>query len=430
MPSAISNPYEGLPLAGAIVLGLGLAVIAIMLAWTAFLFVRGLRAGAQAPAVAAGVADRFCWVFLVPALNEEVTIADSVERLLALDVGRRRVVVIDDGSDDRTPEILAGMPHPGLHVIRRDPPNARVGKAATLNHAYRELEPLLAGEPRDEVIVAVVDADGRLSADGPAFAASHFEDPMIGGVQSLVRIYNRQRLLTWFQDLEFAVYGHLFQAGRNQWGTAGMGGNGQYNRLTALDAIADETGPWKDKLTEDQDLGLRLLVAGWDIRQELRGAIHQQGLSSPRPLFRQRTRWSQGNLQAMSLAARLRLAPYPRAARAELLLYLLMPIWQGIVLAAVLLSLVFAATGVAPYWAGGPTWWLAVVYLLGFGGTVMGCIAARAQRGPAGWLTGFLLGHPYALYTWTLWPVLARSTFRQLTDRDNWAKTEREPITT
>ena len=55
------------------------------------------------------------------------------------------------------------------------------------------------------------------------------------------------------------VDGNLFQAGRNDWGTAGMGGNGQFNRLQALDDVADAVGPWRDRLTEDQDLGLRLI---------------------------------------------------------------------------------------------------------------------------------------------------------------------------
>ena len=45
------------------------------------------------------------------------------------------------------------------------------------------------------------------------------------------------------QDVEFGVYGHLFQAGRNDWGTAGMGGNGQFNRLSALDESPTTRAP-------------------------------------------------------------------------------------------------------------------------------------------------------------------------------------------
>ena len=131
-------------------------------------------------------------------------------------------------------------------------------------------------------------------------------------------------MLTWFQDIEFSIYGRLFQAGRNGWGTPGMGGNGQYNRMSALASIdtsleaetpgartsvqprtqmtvPPSLGPWRDRLTEDQDLGLRLMIAGWHMRHENRANVDQQGLSSLRPLVRQRTRWSQGNLQAIGL---------------------------------------------------------------------------------------------------------------------------------
>jgi 1,2-diacylglycerol 3-beta-glucosyltransferase len=425
----LSLPFDGLPAVWAAPLYVGFAVIVFMFAWTGVLFVRGQRARLHAPDAPPSSADEFTWIFLVPALNEEVTIRDSVERLIEVEVRSKRIVVIDDGSDDCTPEILRSISHPDLVVLRRDAPNARLGKAAGLNNAYRVLADELGPEvDRSRVIVAIVDADGRLDPLAPRFAAAHFADPKVGGVQSLVRIYNRQRFLTWMQDVEFSVYGFLFQAGRNGWGTAGMGGNGQFNRLSALDAIAGEEGPWRDRLTEDQDLGLRLMVAGYEGRQELRGAVNQQGLSSLRRLFRQRTRWSQGNLQALSLTGDVRRMPFPLAVRTEVLLYLLMPLWQTIVGIALVIAIILAATGEAALWGGGPTWQLALVYVLTFGGTVLGCIASRTSAGAKGWVAGFLLGHLYALYTWLLWPVLVRSSARQLTERRDWAKTEREAI--
>ncbi len=71
---------------------------------------------------------------------------------------------------------------------------------------------------------------------------------------------------------------------------------------------------------------------------------------------------------------------------------------------------------------------LLAFYLLAFGGTVLGAIASRTTDGVRGWVLGFLIGHLYALYTWMIWPVLARSTARQIISRDGWAKTEREPL--
>ena len=127
-------------------------------------------------------------------------------------------------------------------------------------------------------MVCVVDADGRLDKRAPHAVARRFSDERVGGVQVLVRIYNRSRVLTWFQDVEFSIYGLLYQAGRTPYGAAGMGGNGQFNRLSAIDSVVDEEtgGPWRDKLTEDQDLGLRLLAGGW------RGGSQSGGLQ-PRP---------------------------------------------------------------------------------------------------------------------------------------------------
>ena len=63
------------------------------------------------------------------------------------------------------------------------------------------------------MVVAIVDADGRLHPDAPAYVAAHLADERVGGVQALVRIYNRSHLLAWFQDVEFSIFGRLFQAG-------------------------------------------------------------------------------------------------------------------------------------------------------------------------------------------------------------------------
>ena len=107
-----------------------------------------------------------------------------------------------------------------------------------------------------------------------------------------------------------------------------------------------------------------------------------------------------------------------------------MPLWQGIIGAAFLTAVALTLLDIAPFWNGGPTWQLLFFYLLAFGGTTLGCIAARSEQGPLGWLLGFLTAQIYTLYTWFLWPVLLRATGRQLLSRGNWAKTEREPIAT
>jgi 1,2-diacylglycerol 3-beta-glucosyltransferase len=419
-------PFDGVPLLAQTILIVAFLVIVTMCAWTVGLFVRGQRSIARAPEPTERGADAFTWVFLVAAMNEEITIGDSVERLLALEVAHRRIIVIDDASDDGTPEILAAIDHPDLTVLRRDLPNARLGKGQGLNAAYQRIGGLLPGADRERVIVVVVDADGRISPNALPFVAAHFEDREIGGVQALVRIYNRGGFLTNMQDLEFAIYGSVYQAGKNREGTAGMGGNGQFNRLSALDSIVEADGPWRNRLTEDQDIGLRLLSAGWRSHQEVRAEVHQQGVPRLRPLLRQRTRWAQGNLQSIDLLASLLRAPFSRSARLEEALYLFMPVWQTVVGLGFVTAIVLWATGqvgVVPAAESIP-----VVYLLGFANGVLGCFAARQGRGWRSWLGAIAVAHLYALYTWILFPVITRALARQLSTRRDWARTDREPL--
>lgn len=429
IPTAISMPFDGLVWQWQLILYIVLVTAVSMLLWTTDLFLRGRHARRHAPDPDELGAGRYYWVFIVPAMNEQMTIVDSVHHLLALPLDRRKVVVVDDASKDDTPLLLAAIDHPDLTILRREMPDAQTGKAATLNLTYGMMDELIGDVDRSEVITVVVDADGRISEDAPRFVSAHFaEDERVGGVQSLVRIYNRKHLLTWFQDVEFGSYGNLFQLGRNGWGTAGMGGNGQYNRLSALDDVADETGPWRDSLAEDQDLGLRLIIAGWDGRQEVRATVEQQGVPKVRPLLRQRTRWSQGNLQSLSLFGDLLHARHPLMARIETCVYLLIPLWQSIIGVGMLVALYLLITDVAPIWSYGGWWQIAFFYVLGFGGTVMGSIASRANLGFKGYVTGFLIGHIYAYYSWMIWPVLTRSVFRQVTARRDWIKTERVAV--
>jgi 1,2-diacylglycerol 3-beta-glucosyltransferase len=411
------------------------AIVALMLLWTIVLFASSRHAlSAEAPPDDEA-RDALLWVFLVPALNEEVTIADSVHRLEAVEAVNKHIVVIDDGSTDGTAAVLAGLDSPDLTVLHRVLPDAQKGKAAALNAAWRTLEETLAsgrwaGWQRDKVVVVVVDADGRLAADAPAHAAAYFADQRVGGLQVRVRIYNRHHALTWCQDVEFGIYGLLFQAGRTSWGTAGMGGNGQFNRLAALDAIADPApgGPWRDKLTEDQDLGLRLMEAGWRGAATSGTYVDQQGLPKLRALLRQRTRWAQGNLQAIGRLRRMWKTELPFWTRVDLVAYLLQPIFQSIVGISFVVSIAYAVFGVAKFW-GNQDWWVLIVFfVLGYGGVLMGCIARGAERGVRGIATGIVITPVYALYSWLVWPVLARALFRQLTGRTAWAKTAREPV--
>lgn len=380
----------------------------------------------------------YLWVFFVPALNEEVTIADSVGRLREVDVERKLIVVIDDGSDDRTGEILAGMDRRDLTVLTRVPPEARQGKSEALNAAWRHLTGTVLAEgeyaswdPR-RVIVAIVDADGRLDPRAGR-VAGHFDDERVGGVQSLVRIYNRRGFLTWAQNIEFAVFGYVYQMGRMSWGSANMGGNGQFNRLRALNDIAEpdsagRIGPWREgRLTEDQDIGLRLIRAGWQGRQSSLVTIDQQGLNSLSALYRQRTRWAQGGWQMLDLVPSLARNPHlGLVGRWDQFWYLMTPLLQAFIGATVALSIVLLATGLVHV-----AWTLPIVlliYVFSIGPGLVGVLFARRSLYPLKIVVQIVAAHGYAFYSWLIFPVVYRALWRYLRGSTSWVKTRREAL--
>jgi len=271
----------------------------------------------------------------------------------------------------------------------------------------------------------IVDADGRLEPGAPERVAPHFGDPRTAGVQLQVRIYNRHRWLSWAQDVEFSVFGLVFQLGRTAWGTANMGGNGQFNRLSALDAVATAEGPWRHRLTEDQDIGLRLIAAGWRGHHEVGSYVSQQGLTALRPLYRQRTRWAQGSWQAMSLFSTVRRARVSALARLDMTGYLLLPALQMYTALALVTAVVIALTTDIGFWSA--SWPVIVFFLVTTAGPGLFALLARG-RGFRGLVVALACLVPYTVYSWLTFPAIARGLVRQLTGRGSWAKTAREPL--
>jgi cellulose synthase/poly-beta-1,6-N-acetylglucosamine synthase-like glycosyltransferase len=368
-------------------------------------------------------------IFMLPCLNEERVVKASLDRLLGMPYRDAAVLVIDDASDDATAAIVEAIDDPRVHLVRREAPNAREGKGEALNAGIRYIlgNGLLSGHDPAEVIICVLDADGRLDPEAPATVAPMFDDPTVAGVQIGVRINNRfTSLLARMQDVEFVVYTELFQRGRRHFGSVGLGGNGQFMRLVALLELGD--APWSRSLTEDLDLGVRLLTHGWrnDVCPSV--YVHQQGVEDLPRLVRQRTRWFQGHLQSWTLIPRV-LRGVPHRARPDLLYHLTSP-FLLLVASLLTLSLVLALAAVAVAGLRGYSpglSWMGMAYLLvGAPAAVVGTVYRDVERDTRISLwQGILLGHVYVVYGliwyvsgwWAVWRVIRR--------QQGWSKTAR-----
>ncbi len=192
----------------------------------------------------------------VPAHNEPPDmVMDTLRSLARLDYPRYEIIVIDDNTDDKTlwqPVEAWCRRHGAKFAHLEDWPGYKSG---ALNYALREMT-----DPRAEVI-GVVDSDYQLEPGFLRRCAPLFADAWVGFTQAPqdYRGWTRSR---YYRRL-FYSYQYFFavsQPSRNERDGAIFAGTMGLIRRVALEQL----GGWDEWcITEDAELSLRLLRAGW-----------------------------------------------------------------------------------------------------------------------------------------------------------------------
>ncbi|MEU6906710.1 glycosyltransferase [Streptomyces coeruleorubidus] len=221
---------------------------------------------------------------LVPAYNEEAGIGSTLRSLLDSSHGELQIVVIDDGSSDRTADIAESTGDPRVEVVRQ--PNS--GKAAALNTGL--------AQARYDIVV-MVDADTVFEPDAIERIVQPLAHPAVGAVSGNTKVGNRRSLLARWQHLEY-VFG--FNLDRRMFEVLECmptvpGAIGAFRR----DAVIGVGGVSEDTLAEDTDLTMALWRAGWRVLYEESAVAWTEVPTTLRQLWRQRYRWCYGTLQAM-----------------------------------------------------------------------------------------------------------------------------------
>ena len=153
---------------------------------------------------------------LIPARNEEANIGDAVAAVLASTGVAFELLVLDDGSTDRTAAILAGVTDPRLRVISGPAlPAGWSGK----QHACA----VLAAAARHDLLV-FTDADVRLAPDALVRMAGFMERTQVGlgsgFPHQVVRSWSEQLLLPL---IHFLLLGFLPMSLMRRLSAVGLG---------------------------------------------------------------------------------------------------------------------------------------------------------------------------------------------------------------
>lgn len=276
---------------------------------------------------------------LIPCFNEAQNVRDTMAYALATEYPDFEVIAINDGSKDRTAEILEELAqeNPRLRVVHL---STNQGKAIALRAG--------AITAQHEFLICI-DGDALLHPKAVASMIVHLAlGNRVGAVTGNPRIINRSSLLGKLQVGEFSsiiglmkraqrVYGRLFTV---------SGVIAGYRR-TALHRI----GYWSEEMiTEDIDISWRLQMDHWDIRYEPDALCYIHMPETFKGLWSQRLRWAQGGVEVLLKHGGDLLIWRRRRFWAVALEYLASVAWAYIMLLIIMLYLIGLIVPLSPLW--------------------------------------------------------------------------------
>ena len=227
---------------------------------------------------------------LIPAYNEEKVIERTVRAALNSNYPNLRVIVIDDGSKDRTLEVAR-------QAFATESASGRVlilgkknsGKAEALNYGIEHIG--------DAELFVGIDADTIIASDAISRLVPHFINPKVGAIAGNAKVGNRVNLWTRWQALEYITSQNFERRALDVLGAVSVvpGAIGAWR----VSAVREAGGYHTDTVAEDADLTMALLRMGYRVEYEDMALAYTEAPTNANGLMRQRFRWSFGILQAV-----------------------------------------------------------------------------------------------------------------------------------
>lgn len=221
---------------------------------------------------------------IVPCFNEETTVAETISSLLRLKYPCEllQIIAVDDGSTDRTLDILRSFENnPIIRTFSK--PNG--GKHTAMNYAL---------ERTDAELIASLDADSFVHPDALMHIVPVFDNPRVAAVTPGIHVKDPQTMLQHIQRVEYMI--SIFN--RFIFSTLGSAFITPGPFSVFRSSVVRALGGWQyGHSTEDMELALRIQAAGYLIGNAPRAHVETVTPRTLRQLFRQRVRWTYGFLR-------------------------------------------------------------------------------------------------------------------------------------
>lgn len=221
---------------------------------------------------------------IIPAYNEEKNIKGCLRSIRCSNYHKNKleVIAVDDGSTDKTLEIL--KKYKKVKVLKQK----HLGKVAALNLGILN---------SSCEFILTVDADTTLDKNCLKELVKPFSDKKVGATTGNNNVKNKKSLISIFQNVEY----HFINLIANSFSTVfnngiWFSGSLACYRKTALEKIGYLK---KDTIAEDQDSALELKKAGYRTINVSTAIGYTIVPNKVKDLYRQRSRWWIGTLQSI-----------------------------------------------------------------------------------------------------------------------------------
>ena len=222
---------------------------------------------------------------IIPAYNEEITAVQTINSLLKIDYPDFELIFVDDGSKDKTFQIIDAQfgNHPQVKVYRKE----NGGKASALNYGITMAS-------ADFIIC--IDADTQLKSNAVSELMRHFYDDKIAAVAGTVKVGNAHNIITKWQSIEYITSQNMDRRAFDLLNTITVvpGAIGAFRKAVVLKI----GGFTIDTLAEDCDLTMRILKAGYLVKNCDTAIAYTEAPETVNMLLKQRFRWSFGVMQS------------------------------------------------------------------------------------------------------------------------------------
>lgn len=223
---------------------------------------------------------------IVPAYNEEESIAETLTSLINLDYPseKREIVVVNDGSTDRTKEIVEQFiqAHPRENIILINQQNKGKGNAMNKGLAVAKGE-----------FFACLDADSFVAPDALQVMLPLFEDAKVAAVCPLLKVKKPKNVLEKVQWCEYII--NMFYRFLNAKLHCIHVTPGPFS-VYRTETIKELGGYDETTITEDLEIAIRLQKHHYKIIQTFDTIVETVAPTSWKELFRQRVRWYKGGV--------------------------------------------------------------------------------------------------------------------------------------